>query len=400
MTVTLGRPRDEEVRRPPVSERLPWPWLFPLGVFALTWAVILLAWRVGNVLHGQHVGWEDFFTYKDSAYYLRIAHNGYPATLPHTWAQANRNDSRLAFFPGLPLLIHAVSLLIGGAGPVAFGESLYAALAVMLITGAAAALGVWAVARRLCGSAVADRAVLLFCAFPGAMTFGMVYSEPLMVALGAAGMLALLSRRWVLAGLAGAAATFTGALMLAFAAAAAVAAIQEIRRPEAGHRRWLALTAPVLSVTGFLGYMAYLWVRYHRPLAWFWVEKEGWHQHTDFGRATLQVVLWLQAGARHAPVYNAFITGAFVVGLIGIAVMIRARLPWALTVFAAAAWYIAVASTDATTKPRMVWVGFPIFIALAAKLPRWAYWPVAVVFALSLGLVVSWWRFHRGGPNF
>ena len=399
MTVTLGRPQREQIRRLPASERLRWPWLFPLAVFAVTWVVILLAWWLGDVVRGQHDGWESFFAYKDSAWFLTIAHDGYPAALPQQWVWTS-HAGRVAFFPGLPLLIRAIALLTGGAGPVVAGESLSAAVAAMLICGAGAALGVWAVARRLRGSAVADRAVLLFCAFPGAMTFGMAYTEPLMVALGAAGILALLGRRWLLAGLAGAAATFTGPLMLAFPVAAAVAAVREIWRPETGHRRWLALTAPVLSVTGFLGYMAYLWVRYHRPLAWFWVMRSGWGQQWDYGIQTMHIVFWLQPAARHAPVYNAFITGAFLVGLTGIAAMIRARLPWAVTVFGIAVWYIAVASAAAATTPRMVWTGFPIFIGLAAKLPRWAYWPVVIVFTLALGLIVSWWPFHPVDPNF
>ena len=188
--------------------------------------------------------------------------------------------------------------------------------------------------------------------------------------------------------------------MLGFPVAAAVAAIREIWRPETGQRRWMALTAPVLSGTGFLGYMAYLWVRYHRPLAWFWAMRSGWGQQFDFGRQTIQIVFWLQPADRHAPVYNAFITGAFLVGLIGIAAMIRARLPWEVTVFGIAAWYISVASAEAVATPRMVWTGFPIFIGLAAKLPRWAYWPVVIVFTLALGLVVSWWPFHGADPNF
>jgi hypothetical protein len=402
VTVALDRSRHEETRRLSASERLPCPWMFPLGVFALTWVVILLAWWTGDVLRGQHCGWQSFFSYKDSAYFLGIAHDGYPATLPREWVWNAQTviNGRVAFFPGLPLLIRAAALLTGGAGPEADGESLHAALVAMLICGAGAAVGVWAVARQLRGTAVADRAVLLFCAFPGAMAFGMVYTEPLMVALGAAGILALVNRRWMLAGLAGAAATLTGALMLAFTVAAAVAAAQEIRRPETGHRRWLALAAPALSMTGFLGYMAYLWVRYDRPLVWFWVMQSGWGQHWDFGLQTLRIVFWLQPVARHAPVYDAFITAAFVVGLIGIAAMIRARLPWSVTAFGIAAWYIAVASNQARTTPRMVWLGFPIFIGLAAKLPRRAYWPVVIVFTLALGLVVSWWLFHQADPSF
>jgi hypothetical protein len=35
--------------------------------------------------------------------------------------------------------------------------------------------------------------MMLYCVFPGAMTFGILYSEPLAVALGAAALLALVA---------------------------------------------------------------------------------------------------------------------------------------------------------------------------------------------------------------
>jgi Gpi18-like mannosyltransferase len=126
---------------------------------------------------------------------------------------------------------------------------------------------------------VADRAVMLYCAFPGAMTFGILYSEPLAVALGAAALLALLERRWLLAGIIGAVATAGRPTMIILAVASGVGALQAIW----DRREWRSLIAPLLTPLGVLAYFGYLGHRHHDYAYWFWIEKKGWHQHIDGG---------------------------------------------------------------------------------------------------------------------
>jgi hypothetical protein len=326
------------------------------------------------------------FNLFDSAYYLGIARHGYPVRLPHPW-NGSPIAARAAFFPGLPILIRAIGFVIGGTG-------VTAGLIAMIVGGLGSALGVWAVGRRLGGAWVADRSVLLYCAFPGAMSLGMVYSEPLMIAFGAAGVLALLNRRWLIAGLCGAAASLTGSLMLAFTAAAAVAALQAVIR----RREWRALAAPVLSPLGFLAFMAYEDRRYHSLTAWFGIERAGWHNHTDWGLSTMRVVLWMAPKTEKHLVYNALLIGMFWFAVIGLAVMIWTRLPAFVTVFAFAVCYIAASSADDQTKARLVWVAFPLFTGLAAKLPRWLYWPVLTCSAGILGYLTFWWHYHMAVP--
>jgi hypothetical protein len=86
-------------------------------------------------------------------------------------------DRRTAFFPFFPALIRLVSYLTAG-------HYVIAGFIVTVLSGAASALGVWGLAGRVRGRRVADYAVVLYCFFPGAMTFGL-----------------LLERRWLIAGL-------------------------------------------------------------------------------------------------------------------------------------------------------------------------------------------------------
>jgi fatty acid desaturase len=81
----------------------------------------------------------------------------------------------------------------------------------------------------------------------------------------------------------------------------------------------------------------------------------------------------------------------------GIAMMLAARLPLPVTVFGLLTIVLAVISSDGGTKPRLVWVAFPIFIGAAAKLPRALYWPVLILSAVGLVFVTGVWPHHFTG---
>ena len=312
---------------------------------------------------------------KDAGFYLGIAEHGYTG-----------DPARAAFFPLFPLLIHLISYLTGGDYPVA-------GLIASVACGAASAVAVWALAARACDRWVADRAVMLYCVFPGAMTFGILYSEPLAVALGATALLALLDRRWLLAGIIGAVATAERPSMVILVAASGVAAIQAIW----DRREWRALIAPALTPLGILAYFGYLGHRHHSYGYWFWIERRGWHQHIDWGLHTLRTLLWLYPREiRHWP-YGVLLFITFAAAVAGIALMLSARLPLPLTVFGLLTIVLAVISSDGGTKPRLVWVAFPIFIGAAAKLPRAIYWPVLVLSAVGLVFVTGVWPHHTTG---
>src|SRR5271165_7102530 len=208
---TKSAPPVTRTEEPPplrreLSDRLPRPWLYPLAVFAAVWVLIMATWSATDAIFGWNRSWLSHILTKDGYYYLAIAQHGYRGD-PH----------KGAFFPVFPLLIHLASYLTGG-------NYLIAGFVTLVASGAASAILVWALADRVCGRRIADRAVVLYCFFPGAMTFGILYSEPLSIALGAAALLALLDRQWLLTGLIGAVATAERPTLIVLMAVAGVAA--------------------------------------------------------------------------------------------------------------------------------------------------------------------------------
>jgi hypothetical protein len=372
--------------RPALSDRLPRPWLFPFLVFSATWLLILAAWYGSDAIYGQGHAWTWHFLFKDAGFYLGIAEHGYPRGLPSPW-NGSWAAVRAAFFPLFPLLIRFTSLLTGGNYQVA-------GLVVTILAGAASAAGVWALAARVRDRRVADRAVMLYCFFPGAMTFGLLYSEPLAVALGAGALLALLDRRWLLAGIIGALGTAERPTLIVLVAVSGVAALQAIWT----RREWRALLAPVLTPLGILAFFGYLGRRYHDYAFWFQVEREGWHQHIDWGVHSLRLVFWADPAATKYKVFLAVLTIMFVAAAAGIAMMIAARLPIPLTLFGILVVLMCVFSYGQSTKPRFVWAAFPLFIGAAAKLPRAIYWPALILSAALLVFLIGWWPYHPVGP--
>src|SRR5215472_16128410 len=176
--------------RAALSDRLPRAWMFPLLTFAATSVLIVTAWNVTNAVSGYRP-WESYFFYKDSGWYGLIARFGYPpASLT---APATHSAKETAFFPLFPAMIRLAMYVTGNV--------VTAGLIVQILTGAASAVAVWALASHVYGHRVADRVVLLYLAFPGAFVLGMMYSDALGVLLAASCLHAVLHRKWLLAGL-------------------------------------------------------------------------------------------------------------------------------------------------------------------------------------------------------
>jgi hypothetical protein len=391
--------------------------LFPLLAFAATWILIVVTWRVTNAIYGTSAPWTTYFLFKDAEHYLAIAQSGYPAKLvfPPPLAHHPYPSFELvnlpaayhplitykpvappapypflpAFFPGWPALIwlaHWVTLGNWSAG----------GLLASIVSGAAASLGVWALADRVAGRQVADRAVVAFCLFPGAMTFGMLYSEPLAVAIAAAVLLAMLDRRWLLAGLLAAVGTAERPTLVVLTGVLGIGAIVAIRE----RREWRSLVAAPLSLAGVAVFFGWLGLRYHDVGFWFSTEKHGWDEKIDGGVHTLKLLAWRpSSGADKYPFYTALLTIMLVLAIAGVIFMIRARLPWQLTLFTVLTLLACVVSNAQSTKPRFVWSAFGIFIGFAAaNLPRWLFWTVVVASAGLLAFLIGWWPQHYVGP--
>jgi hypothetical protein len=371
-----------------LSDRLPRPWLFPLLAIAATWVLIVAAWYLANAVYGHQMYWSLYFWYKDAAFYGYLAQHGYPpasAAVP-----PNSAPSQAAFFPLYPAVLSLVLHAIGGHHPAVAG------VITQILTGAASAVAVWALGDHVFGRRVADRTVLLYCAFPGAMVFGMMYSEPLAIALAASCLLATLKRKWVLAGLLALLAGAEHSTMIMLVPTLGIVAIHAVWT----RRDWRSLIAPVLAPLGFLAYMAYGAHRYHDLLFWPHIERAGWKERVDFGVHTFKMLTWQYPDESQYPLFYWLILVLFLVALGGIALLIASRAPWPLTLYSALV-LVSIFVTQVSIKPRFILTMVGIFLGYANKLPKWAFWPVLAVSAGVLAFYVGYWPHHVQGrfPN-
>ena len=308
----------------------------------------------------------------DGLWYLRLAHDGYPHTLPEV---AGRAQATLAFFPLFPFLVRLVSAIPG----VSDGA---AGLAVSLATGALAAALVFTFAERLAGRRTARRATILFCFFPGSIVFSMVYSEGLMIALAAGCLLALERRRWLLAGLLGGLATAARPNAVVLVAACGWAAVEAVRHR--GDRR--ALLAPALSAAGIAGFMGFLWLRTGVPDAWLRVQHDVWNQQTDFGRTLVNAVIWLLR-APFSDLERVIVVAGLVFAAVGLRLLVRRGWPVPVTVYTAGVVAMACVYRVDVLRPRAILAAFPLFVAYGDRLSRRAMTVLVVAFAVALVLL-------------
>jgi hypothetical protein len=298
-----------------------WPW-FPPAVYLASRALLLaLAVGITTLRHEQLAQALSAF---DGAWYLRTVAHWYPH-------RVLRTQSTLGFMPLYPLVIWLVAKLL-------LVSALVAALVVSSLGGLVATFLVWRLAERWWGPETAVKAVLVFCLFPGSVVFSMVYAEGILVPLAAGCLLALATRRWVLAGLLASLAATVEPVGLVMIPVCLFAAWRELTGPASreredpeparpGTRR--ALVAPVLSVTGIAGYAAFLWAWTGTPLATYLAQADGWHQRgTPFTLIGHALVVFVHQLTHYARLHHLPHLGALnlnlVNGLLGAIFMILA----------------------------------------------------------------------------
>lgn len=315
----------------------------------------------------------------DAKWFLQVIEHGYPSTVPAIAGDAV--PSRLAFFPLFPLLTRGLAWLLPGPDAVA-------AVAVALIFGGLSVVLLFHLARSLTDDATARRAVALFCFFPGSIVLSMAYSEPVMIALAAACLLALHQRSWLTAGLTAALATATRPNAIALVAACVWCSWRAVR----DRREWRSLLAPLLAPTGMLAFFAFLWSRTGEAGAWFRVQREGWGQQFDLGRHTLGVVSDFLRHLADPLGYPARTVVVVCLAFLIVSVVILARqrrLPGFVIVYTLVVAALAAMSTIDIVRPRAILTAFPLFIALAGAVARpRAFRLLVATFASGMVLIV------------
>jgi hypothetical protein len=365
-------PRDDGTL--PVAEPARARW-FPLAA--------ILAYLACRVLTVIAVAVGDLFTHNnivrdltiwDGDWFLRAVRHGYPTHLPMIHGRVGENP--IAFFPLFPLVVR-------GLHAVGFDPGV-AALLLSGITGATAVLAVGFLARRMAGDDAGKRAALLFAVFPGTFVFSFAYSEGIVVTCVGFGLIALLDRRWWLAGLLGAVATAASPVALAFVVSCAWCGIRAAWRD----RRPWPLVAPVLAPVGFVAYMAYLWRHTGRLMAWRLTERGGWHSYPSLEYPFR--IVWTFLRDPLAPTLTGQILFAgTVVAVIGVVLMVKEHQPAPVFLYGICAIGSAAISQPVGLRPRFLMLAFPMVIAAGTRYQGRTYRILVIVSAVLLVLVAA-----------
>ncbi|MET9888004.1 hypothetical protein ABZZ20_33715 [Streptomyces sp. NPDC006430] len=342
-----------------------------LGVFAAVragGAVVLAvgAWWAGrSPVRVLGVSW-------DSVWYLGIAAHGYGRT--QMWVASGLVQSDYAFFPLYPLLVR-----LAGGTP-------WAGLLVAWTAAAAAAIGVYRVGELVLGPRAGVLLVGLWAVAPHAVVLTLAYTEPLLTALAAWALYALLRDRWLWAASLAVLAGLTRPTGIAVAVAVSAAALHALlvrrsRAPEV----W---AAGLLAPAGWAAYVTAVGIRMQDPVGYFTVQQR-WGSRFDFGAGTTASV-WRVLTGGPAPLATVVTVGVLAAaGLLAVLTVLD-RTPLPLLVYTAVLLLISFGGAGYfESKPRFLLPAFPLLLPLAAAMararPRSAVMVTAGLAGLSYG---------------
>lgn len=317
----------------------------------------------------------------DGHWYLEIAANGYAGVDPSMVdGFGNRYpETPMAFFPGYPWLIMALSLVPGVS---VVGAAITASLA----CGVVAAYGLARLGRLVGGSHLAGLLlVVLFAAAPMSVVLSMAYSEALFCALAIWAMVGVVERNWLLAGLCCAGAGLVRPTAAALIGVVGLAALVAIVRRRDTWRPWLAI---VLAPAGMLAYIGWVGLQTDSLTGYFALQQRGWSSAFDGGQATFKFMI--EALTTDKSVFETFTVWIVLAALVLLVLCVRQRMPWPLVAFAAAVVVLDLGSDGLMySKVRLMLPAFPLLIPVAIGLAR-RRTTTAVTTAVLLVFFGSW----------
>jgi len=311
----------------------------------------------------------------DGVWYVDIARHGYDTSLSHR-ADGSLINTNIVFFPLYPLLIRVFGAAIG---------YLPAALAVSWLSGILAAVAIRAVGEHLHDRRTGVLLAALWGILPTAIVESMAYTESLLTALTALGLLFLLRRRWIAAGAASLFAGLTHPTGLALAAAIDLCALIAIVRRTDGRRPW---PAAVLAPLGTLGYVAWVGAGLGRWDGYAYMQSHAWHNSPSITGTWHETALIL---TRPQQLGNYVAVLAVLAALLLAAVLTWDRAPVAVLAFTWASIAAALWSGPVYfhSKARFLMPVFTLLLPLAAHLARRRLRTIATL--LGAGALTSAW---------
>ncbi|MCX4668298.1 glycosyltransferase family 39 protein [Streptomyces sp. NBC_01381] len=294
----------------------------------------------------------------DSLWYTRVAEFGYgwEVKLPDGSVHSN-----LAFFPLLPWL----ERLVSAVSPLSYAD---AGLVVSWLASLCAAGGIFAVADHLYGRRAGICAVALWAVLPVGIVQSMAYSESLFTALAAWSLYAVLTGRWVWAGVFASLAGLTRPVGAAVVAAIWVTAAVRVHRERRADARMIL--GVLLAPLGAAGYVLWVGHRTGDGLFGYLDVQAGWGNGFDFGYAFARFI---------GDKFTGFPAALAGVGLIiGVALLIwlyvigvRQKQPLPLLVYTGIVVALALCAAGYFgSKPRLLLPAFPLLLPLAVALAR------------------------------
>ena len=339
----------------PVTGMLTFAGIRVLGV-AVT--IFLLGHGKYQLWHWSLIRWMKS---SDGGHYWAIAAHGY--TYP---AGQLAHASVFSWFPGYPAVIDSIAWL-PGVTIVAAG------LVVVAVAGLAAAWGLTALGMKLTGDPrISLLMVAIWAVAPSSTVLSMMYAEALFCALAIWALVALVSRRWLTAGLltlaAGTVRSTALALILTICAAALLAVIQAVRARQPFAQWWRAPAAVLLAPLGLLGYLGYVALATHRLGGWFWVEKHTMHMVFDWGTSTFRVVKGTLIGT--PSVATVLVVGALCAAVLLMLWSLTERIPIYLHVYTIVVVFLALTTSAnwISSKPRFMLPAVLLALPLARLL--------------------------------
>jgi len=234
-----------------------------ISCLAICFLVLLVAWMV-RLMSGWHGSFKESIGYwinLDSRHYIDIARDWYLSDGP--WDRL----VQLAFFPGYPLTIGLMNLLVG--------DYMYSALIVAALCFAVSGVLLYKLMLLDMPEERALAAVRYLCIIPGAFFFAAPMSESLFLSLSLGCVYLIRKNRWLLGCAVGALAGFTRSLGIVLL----VPAVFELLHLKLKGRALLKRAACLLIIP--LGLMAYFYINYAvsgDPFKFMQYQREHWGQ--------------------------------------------------------------------------------------------------------------------------
>jgi hypothetical protein len=319
--------------------------------------------------HWQGHPWiSKLSTIWDANWYANVATRGYDRSLPVVGSvHGHTMYSNLAFFPLYPGLIRV-------ARAVTPLNTHHAALMIAWAASLVAAWGIFAVGSRCYGRRVGILAAVLWGVLPQAVVESLAYTESLFTALAAWSLCAVLTRRWVWAGVLCALAGLTrpsGAALVAAVGVAAGAELLRLRREvRPRSMAWRPGLGALIAPVGVVGYVGWVGLRLGR---WdgYLVVQGLWHTTFDWGHATARQMNSILLLGDPAPAAKVAVALVLCAAAVLFAASLVNRQPLPLLVYSAAIMVIALGDSGFfNSRARFLIPAFPLLLPLAAGLAR------------------------------